>query len=215
LGVGFDRPPFLNPPYVLRDALGPSDNPFLQLTAMAAGTMPRRYVLARDRVELGPRDADDANFQLVSLPGPSGLAGTTAPHDWNRASVRYTLQGPGGEQFVPPGGAVPLLVDTGLEYTILTMPPALRPPALTLPGSATFKSGIEVKVEVPTRAGSPHVALGYEFRTGASPAPAYTPTRVVWGANNDTTQLNTGSNVLNAYDYLYDSDHGLIGFRRR
>jgi hypothetical protein len=81
LGVGFDRPPFLTPPYVLRDALGPSDNPFLQLTPMGAGTMPRRYILARDRVELGPRDTDDTNFQLVSLPGPSGLAGTTAPHD--------------------------------------------------------------------------------------------------------------------------------------
>ena len=53
LGVGFDRPPFLNPPYVLRDALGPSDNPFLQLTGMAAGTMPRGYILARDRVVLG------------------------------------------------------------------------------------------------------------------------------------------------------------------
>jgi hypothetical protein len=101
------------------------------------------------------------------------------------------LQEPGGERFVPPGGAVPLVVDTGLEYTILTMPPALRQSGLTLPGSATFKSGIEIKVEVPTRAGSAHVALGYEFHTGALRAPAYTPTRVVWGANDDTLLSST------------------------
>lgn len=125
------------------------------------------------------------------------------------------MLGPGSERFVPPQGAVPLLVDTGLEFAILTMPPALRPPTLTNPGSVTFKSGINVQVSVPAGAGSANVALHYEFRTGASSAPALAPTRVVWGENGNSTQLNTGSNLLNAYDYLYDSDRGLIGFRRR
>jgi hypothetical protein len=215
LGVGFDRPPFLNPPYVVRDLLGPSDNPFLQLAAMAAGEMPRRFILARDRIVLGPSDATEAAFNLVSLPGESGLAGEPAPRDWNRATASYTLSGPGSQRFVPPGGTVPLLVDTGLEYTILTMPPVLRPPALTNPGSTTFISGINVQVSVLTGTGSTNVALQYEFRTGASPTPAFAPTRVVWGINGNSTQLNTGSNLLNAYDYLYDSDRGFIGFHRR
>ncbi len=215
VGVGFDRPPFLNPPFVVRDLLGPSDNPFLQLAAMAAGGMPRRFILARDRIVLGPSDATEAGFSLISLSGASGLAGVTGPRDWNRATAGYILLGPGSERFVPPQGAVPLLVDTGLEFAILTMPPALRPPTLTNPGSVTFKSGINVQVSVPAGAGSANVALHYEFRTGASSAPALAPTRVVWGENGNSTQLNTGSNLLNAYDYLYDSDRGLIGFRRR
>jgi hypothetical protein len=215
LGVGFDRPPFLNPPYVVRDLLGPSDNPFLQLAAMAAGEMPRRFILARDRIVLGPDDATEAGFSLVSLPGESGLASEPVPRDWNRATAGYILSGPGSQRFVPPGGAVPLLVDTGLEYTILTMPPTLRPPALTNPGSTTFKNGINVKVSVPAGTGSTNDAVQYEFRTGASPTPAFAPTRVVWGINGNSTQLNTGSNLLNAYDYLYDSDRGLIGFRLR
>jgi hypothetical protein len=215
LGVGFDRPPFINPPLVVRDLLGPSDNPFLQLVAMAAGRIPRRFILARDRIVLGPSDATAASFSLISLPGESGLAGKDTPRDWNRANTRYILTGPGTERFVPPQGTVPLLVDTGLEDAILTMPPALRPPTLTNPGSVTFKSGINVQVSVPKGAGSANVALSYEFRTGASPAPPLAPTRVEWGTNGDSTQLNTGSNLLNAYDYLYDSDHGLIGFRQR
>jgi hypothetical protein len=214
LGVGFDRPPFLNPPYVTRDALGPFDNPFLQLEAMASGTMPRRYILTRDHVALGPGDAEDANFKLCSLPGKSGLGGTTAPYDWNTARADYTLRGSmAGEVFAPPGGSVPLLIDTGLDDAILTVPPALRPSGLTSPDSTTLKEGIDVEVNVPACNDSTESVLHYEFRTGASPAPTYAPTRVLWGVNGESTQLNTGGNILNEYDYLYDSDHGAIGFR--
>ena len=216
LGAGFDRPPFLNPPLVVRDALGPSDNPFLQLAAMAQGRMPRRYILARDRLVLGATDADAAGFKLTGLPGQSGLAGSMLPHDWKWARAGYTLRGPEpGERFTPPVGTVPLLVDTGLTYTILTVPPARRPPGFAEPGVTTLRAGIDVDVTVPARSESEPPVLSYGFRTGAQPAPAYAPTRVAWGENGDTYQLNTGSNLLNAYDYLYDSDRGLIGFRPR
>lgn len=216
LGVGFDRPPFLNPPAVVRDALGPPDNPFLQLAAMDQGRTPRRYTLARDRVVLGAADADVAGFRLTSLPGQSGLAGNTLPSDWNRVRATYALSGPApGERFAPPGDTVPLLVDTGVEYMILTVPPARRPPDLAQPGSEGLKSGIDVEVAVSARSAEDPPALTYRFRTGAQPAPAGAPTRVRWGQNGDAYQINTGSNLLNAYDYLYDSDRGLIGFRPR
>ena len=188
LGAGFDRPPFLTR-YVTRDVLGPSDNPFLQLAGMAQGQMPRRYILARDRIVLGATDADLAGFRLASLPGQSGLAGSTAPRDWNRARASYTLRGSApGERFAPPG-TVPLLVDTGLEYTILTVPPARRPPDLTQPGSRTLKSGIDVEVTVPAGSASQPPALAYGFRIGARPAPAYAPTALC----GERTALPTSS----------------------
>jgi hypothetical protein len=93
------------------------------------------------------------------------------------------------------------------------VPPARRPTGLTR--DRTLKSGIDVEVTAPAGSASEPRALAYGFRIGAQPPPAYAPKRVVWGENGATYQLNTGSNVLNAYDYLYDSDRGVIGFRPR
>jgi hypothetical protein len=135
------------------------------------------------------------------------------PFDWNRAYVTYGLNNPASNQSFSPKAAVPLLVDTGLEYTILTVPLEDRPAGFTLTGSTTLQDGIKIEVKVPERSNSDELVLSYHFRIGDPAAPAYAPTRVVWGSNKETYQLNTGSNLLNSFDYMYDSDRGVIGFR--
>jgi len=177
---------------------------------MSESKMPRRYVLSREEIVLGGPDSD---FKLAWLPGRSPMSKSEPPFDWNRAYVTYGLNNPASNKSFSPKAAVPLLVDTGLEYTILTVPLEDRPAGFTLTGSTTLQDGIKIEVKVPERSNSDELVLSYHFRIGDPAAPAYAPTRVVWGSNKETYQLNTGSNLLNSFDYMYDSDRGVIGFR--
>jgi hypothetical protein len=216
IGVGFDRAPFIRPDQMVRDTQTPSDNPFLQLEPMVSGALPRRYIFTRDHIELGPTDERVATFTSVLLPGPSGLADATGPKDWKRPLVTYVLRLPVSDAtaYTPPVGALPMLMDTGLTRTILTVPRDARPTGF---GSAEDPERFEARAQVAI-ATFPDPALRYTITTPACGEPSPDPRMtacVSWGRNGDTYALNTGSDFLNAFDYLYDSDNGRVGFRPR
>lgn len=192
LGVGFDRPA-----YTRGDLLDQSDNPFLNLEPMRGGRMPRRYMLSTHSIELGGTASLPAGFDALSLtirtPGHGG-----APNDWARPSSCYTLASSAGQRFGPV--CTKLLVDSGLPEMILTLPPAQRPAGFAC--DLRCPDGLQATV----RSGN---ALDWEFTTGEPGAPSY----VRWGANGNTTQINTGRALLDHYDYLYDADLGIVGFR--
>jgi hypothetical protein len=192
LGVGFDRPA-----YTQGDVLDQSDNPFLNLEPMRGGRMPRRYILSTHSVELGGTASLPAGFHTLSLtirtPGQGG-----APDDWARPTGCYTLTLSTGRSIGP--FCTKLLVDSGLPEMILTLPPAQRPAGLAC--DTRCPDGLQVTV----RAGN---ALNWEFTTGEPGAPRY----VRWGLNGSTTQINTGRALLEHFDYLYDADLGVVGFR--
>lgn len=191
LGVGFDRPA-----YTQADRLDQSDNPFLNLEGMRRGTMPRRYVIGMRTIWLGGAPRLPGGFRVLRLsPGTSGSAG--APADWRRPMGCYSLAADQVRQFGP--FCTKLLVDSGLPEMILTLPRPQRPPDLC---DQRCPAGMHVSV----RAGA---ALDWSFDIGDADAPAY----VRWGLNGETTQINTGRALLAHFDYLYDADQGVVGFR--
>jgi len=192
LGVGFDRTA-----YTRGDRLDQSDNPFLNLEPMRDGGMPRRYVLSTHSIELGGTASLPAGFHTLPLTiRTRGHGG--APDDWGRPSGCYTLTFSTDQRFGP--ACTKLLVDSGLPEMILTLPPAKRPAGFAC--DPRCPDGLRAAV----RAGD---ALDWEFTTGEPGAPSY----VRWGLNGNTTQINTGRVVLDHYDYLYDADLGIVGFR--
>jgi subtilisin family serine protease len=72
-----------------------------------------------------------------------------------------------------------------------------------------FPPGIEIGIVVPASRTNAVPALQYSFKTGETSQPM-SPSEVVWKAGNS---INTGANVLNGADYLFDYAHGQIGFR--
>ena len=192
LGVGFDRPA-----YTRGDLLDQSDNPFLNLEPMRDGSMPRRYMLSTHSIELGGTASSPAGFAALPLTiRTHGQGG--APDDWARPAACYTLTSSTDRHFGPV--CTKLLVDSGLPEMILTLPPSQRPAGFAC--DPRCPNGWQATI----RAGN---ALDWEFKTGEPGAPSY----VRWGLNGNTTQINTGRTLLDHFDYLYDADLGIVGFR--
>lgn len=83
---------------------------------------------------------------------------------------------------------------------MLTLPPAQRPAGFVC--NPRCPDGLRSTVH----AGN---ALDWEFTRGKSGAPSYMRS----GLNRSTTQIKTGRTLLDHFDYLYDADLGIVGFR--
>ncbi|MEZ0359944.1 hypothetical protein [Mycobacterium sp. SA01] len=180
LGVGFGRG------NTARAA--PTHNPFLNLTAMTAGTMRRGYLIGRAGLSLGLTAANVTGSwtmqQLTSAGSPA-----EGPHnDW--------LTPTGGFQ----SGSGPMhsgkvLVDTGLLDMIVE--------ADDLPSSGTVPVGTAMTITVGD--------LRYSFAVGDGGP--QTPTAVHRAPARNGTFVNTGLRALGHYDLLYDADGGILGLR--
>ncbi|WP_206244586.1 hypothetical protein [Novosphingobium terrae] len=184
LGIGFARA------YDHQPDGTPDHNPLLNLAA--AG--PRSYRLTRHGIELG---AGHEGFALVPL-------ARDAEHgDWAAAGACITL-GDGA----PSCGK--LLVDTGITGMFLTLPPEKLPAGA---GDATaLPDGTAVGIEIaPASAG--HARIGYTIHAGDRGDDAVPSSITLAGIGRRPTFVNTGVHLLNRFDYLYDADAGVIGFR--
>jgi len=185
-------------------------NAFLNLDQMKAGTMRAGYVLTQSEVQVG-LTADTKGFAYTNLI-PTGLAKVPgSPPDWQipTGTVVY-----GGNT----SATGRILVDVGIGNAYLTLPGHDTKSEVT--GNYTvnlLNSDGAVSFEVNTNPDNilkPSSDSTTGWRTEWSPYDA--------GASNGFTEseppvgdqfLNTGRNVINGFDLVYDGDGGLFGLK--
>ena len=197
VGVGFDR---AQDGSAAPAHAGPGLNPFLQLTAMVAGTIPKSYEIGSAHLVLGPGASEMATFSTVQLQRTTG----NQPADWQAPTACLAVLGS-----VPPQCGS-LLLDTGLSYAIVQVPAGVQPP--TVPAAAgtdrpTVADGQTVEVTIAALGPTPI----YRFVTGSTHAPQ----SVQWGHNlhAGSSFFNISRFALSETDYLYDATDGRVGFR--
>ena len=183
LGIGFGREHDGQPGGT------PDRNPLLTL----AGSTRRAYVITRHGIGLG---ADPGGFTMVRL------ARDAARGDWSAPPACITLDnGP------PVCGTV--LVDTGISGMFLTLPADRLPPG----DRTTFSLPIGSAIGIDLAPNLPGAHPGYTVRVGDRADPAAPSTVILSGIGRRPPFVNTGVHLLDRYDYLYDADAGIVGYR--
>ena len=177
-------------------------NPFLNLSGSRAGALHRGYLVTRDGVEIGvPASGPPAGFATVHLTRNEETG------DWVTAPACIAVA-----DHAPACGTV--LPDTGLTPMFLALPPdQVEGRALPAGNDRTLPPGTKVTITLaPATPGSKSTAA-YSFATGDMNNPL-APRRVILVGDGDRpTYVNTGVHLLNGFDYLYDADQGLVGYR--
>lgn len=197
-------------------------NVFLNVPEIVNGTYPPGYILDRYGVRFGYTTDTLAGFSFT--PVNVDLGQRTAA-----ATVRLT--GPAGSALPPYEARLPLLVDTGINYTIIT--PRTRPPAPPPPNEADWETtetaavnGSEgsrvlirdVEVSVTLGEGPNAAAWGFNTRDCGT-SPIY-PRGARLARPSEYGIVNTGRHFLASYQYLIElssrvgATTGKMGFRR-
>jgi predicted aspartyl protease len=184
LGIGFGREHDHQPGGT------PDHNPLLNLAAISS----RSYLISRQGISLG---GDRSGFVLVRLDRD------VAHQDWSAPEACITV-GDGRQSC----GTV--LVDTGITGMFLTVP-ADRLPADS-GGATSLPDGTAIAIDL-IPAGSQHAAIGYVVHTGQTKDLVAPSSVILAGIGKRPTFVNTGVRLLNMFDYLYDADMGLVGYR--
>ncbi|MEP9349352.1 hypothetical protein [Xanthobacter sp. KR7-225] len=196
LGVGFAREGD-------RQRAGtPDKNPFLNLPEMGRPGQPsalrRGYILTRQQVQVGVAPQDTAPFSTVRLESDP------ARDDWAppQACISVARR--------PPACGT-LLVDTGVTSMYLSVPATQTTDMehMNSRGEPILADGVEVAVVPPEGARAP----SYRFVVGDVANPLAPERVILVGEGRRPPFINTTVRLLNGYDYLYDADAGMIGFR--
>ena len=197
LGVGFAREGD-------RQRTGtPDKNAFLNLPEMGRPGKPRAlrrgYILTRQQVQVGvsPKDAADG-FSTIRLESDPTRDDWAPPQACISVARRDRACGT-------------LLVDTGVTSMYLSVPAAQTEGLehMNARGEPILADGAEVAVALSEGARGP----AYSFTVGDMADPV-APERVILVGNGRRPPfINTTVRLLNGYDYLYDADAGLVGFR--
>jgi hypothetical protein len=207
MGIGFDRTGYQQVPD--NDQNNQQYNPFLNLDAMKAGNMRAGYILGLKSVQLGLTTSNTSGGFAFGKLAPTGYSQVPgSPPDWQPATGRVTLTLNGEVTTHPIGEAV---IDIGISDMLLTLQ--------NQPTSGQLLTGM-VTVSL---LGSNGTAI-YTFSPTESTPQATAPSIVNWTAAQSgvfsqnqvpfsNNFVNTGRNVLNCFDYLYDAQDGYIGLR--
>jgi hypothetical protein len=185
LGVGFGRD----------SNSDPSSNALLQIEEVIGGTMRPGYVISNHPPQLTVGiPASTTDFTRLALtPASNG--------DWLAASFQGCARLPA----IPWSLCGTLLVDTGIDYSLISVPST----AMTPYDGGTVPTGSEIDFLAPAD-GS---AMTSVANLGASSL--QTPPTIEFRHPPDATPLiNTGRRVLALYDYLFDAKSGAVGFRK-
>jgi subtilase-type serine protease len=227
MGIGFDRTgygtcPEINPPPPRTDPFTPTCtpglpvanqnyNPMLNLSAMQNGEMVSGYILTPEGVVLGLTPADTAPV-LPSPPNtyayqkliPTGQVQIApSPPDWQVATGSVILNGTA----YPTGEGI---FDIGIDDMLLTLP------GFPTTGNLADSNQLEMAL-----LGLPAGTVGYSFTVGDA-SNTLGPTSVQWSAlqpgafsEGQTlfTLVNTGRDVMNAFNVLYDASNGYLGLQ--
>jgi hypothetical protein len=199
IGVGFGR----------RNRSGPQadsavdKNPFLNLAGPRAGAVHRGYLVTREGVEIGVSAAGaPAGFATVHLTRNQETG------DWSGAPACIAVA-----DHAPACGTV--LPDTGLTPMFLALPPdQVEGRALPAGSDHTLPPGTKVTITLAPATPGAKPTAGYSFATGDMDDPL-APRRVILvGQGDRPTYVNTGVHLLNGFDYFFDADAGLVGYRQ-
>jgi len=204
-GVGFDRTgPGTSPN---TDQYNQQYDAFLNIAQMQAGTMIAGYILSQDSVQLGLTNTT-TGFAYTNLV-PTGLAQVPgSPPDWQApmGTVVYdgVAYGPGQ-----------LVLDIGIPHGILTLPGQPTTGSnVTLPMTVNLiNSGGAISYQINNStenilnpvADSESAAIGW-----------FSPLAGNFSENQPPYQnqlFNTGRDVLNAFNFLYDATNGFLGVK--
>lgn len=202
-GVGFDR---------TGNGTSPNDNAhnqqynaFLNISQMAAGEMAAGFIIQQDQVQLGLTEATTGFAYTNLLPtGYTQPAPNVSP-DWQAPTGTLVYD---GQEY----GTGQVVVDIGINTGILTLP------GQPTSGTATFSEDTALVVNLLNSGG----AVSYTINGVAGNY--LDPTAVSWFAplpgdfseNQPPMQnqfFNTGRNVINAFDFLYDGANGYAGLK--
>jgi hypothetical protein len=199
-GVGFDRTGQGTSPN--NNSYNQQYNAFLNVLQMRASppTMRAGFVLAQSGVQLG-LTAANSGYAYTNLI-PTGLAqNPPSPPDWQAPMGNVVY---GGTTYA----TGQLVVDTGINFSILT-----------LPGLSGATAAPPLTVNLLNSGG----AVSYDITSDVSNTLAPTAISVFpplagnFSENAGTTRdqfFNTGRRVLNAFDFLYDAVDGYVGLAR-
>jgi hypothetical protein len=217
IGVGFGRGGNREGPP------GPEKNPFLNVASTGSGHDPPRhgYIVSRVGVQIGLTGADPGDGYVTVQ-----LARDDQRQDWSGAPACITIN-----DRTPACGTV--LPDTGVAAMFLALPASEEqasagssgtdrglPPgskvtislapgasAPTAPAPAASAPGVSVS------GASASAIASYSFRVGDVSNPL-SPARVTLvGRGDRPTFVNTSVHLLNGFDYLFDADKGIVGYR--
>jgi hypothetical protein len=207
IGVGFGRRGNREGPP------GPEKNPFLNLAGTGSGhdALRRGYIVSSAGIQIGLTGADPGDgYVTVQLPWDDER------QDWSGASACITI-----DERAPACGTV--LPDTGVNGMFLSLPASeeearagSRATDRSLPPGTKVTILLAPGNAAPGNAAPEALAQGvasYSFRIGDVSSP-FAPTRVTLvGRGDRPTFVNTGVHLLNGFDYLFDADKGVVGYR--
>jgi hypothetical protein len=176
-------------------------NPFLNTTAKVAR---RGYAVSRDGVQVGlPSAGAGSDYVAVQLRWDEEVK------DWSPAPACITINDR------TPAACGTVLPDTGLTVMFLRVPPS-QEDGISLPTGTDRTLPPGTKVSVALAPDAPNGAkASYSFRVGDVSDPL-APSRVILVKPNDRGAfVNTGVHLYNGFDYLFDADKGIVGYRPR
>ena len=196
IGVGFGR-------RSRSQSEGTADNnPFLNISGADTPGLHRGYIVTRDGVQIGvPAAGVPGPYATVQLPRSEETG------EWSGAPACIAV-----EDHAPACGSV--LLDTGVTNMFLAVPPdQVERRALATGSDHTLPPGTKITITLaPATPGAKATAV-YSFSVGDQANPL-APRRVLLvGRGDRPTFVNTSVNVLNGFDYLYDADAGIVGYR--
>jgi hypothetical protein len=197
IGIGFGR-----------RGLGPPErdkNPFLNLADRGSGQVGARrgYVVTRDGVQVGLGGADPAK-DYVTVP----LRWNDERQDWSGAPACIAINDR------TPAACGTVLPDTGVAGMFLAIP-ASQEGTDTLPTTTdrTLLPGTKVTISLAPDASTKGGIASYSFRVGDAADPLAPSRLTLVGHGDRPIFVNTSLHLFNGFDYLFDADKGVVGYR--
>lgn len=202
VGVGFDRTGMGTAPE--NNAYNQQRNLFLNIDQMKSGSVRSGYIITQQGVQLGLTQANASEGFAFGKLLPTGFKQVAgSPPDWQAPLGSVTYQG----KSYAPGQVV---VDMGSSRGLLTLPGQ--------PTTGTIPDGAQLSLSLLGTQGQ--VAVNW---TGGNTSDVLYPDGVSWAAlqkgrfsenKRTNTFANTGRDVLNGFDILYDATDGFYGLRQ-
>jgi hypothetical protein len=202
-GVGFDRTGRGTTPN--NDAHNQQYNAFFNLGAMVDGSMLPGFIVQKEQVQLGLTSATTGFAYTNLLPtGYSQPAAGIVP-DWQAPTGTLVY---GGVE----SGTGQVVVDIGINSGILTLPGQPQT------GMADFSAENSLVVHLLNSGGEVSYVINGEEGNYLDPTSTswFAPLPGDFSENQPPMQdqfFNTGRNVINAFDFLYDGLNGYTGVR--
>jgi hypothetical protein len=198
IGVGFARRGNREGP------TGPGINPFLNLggNGSSHNGLRRGYIVSSAGIQLGLTGADPGDgYVTVQLPWDEQR------QDWSPAPACITIDDR------TPAACGTVLPDTGVTGMFLSLPTSEEQASVGSGGpDRSLPPGAKVTISLASDAATSGAA-SYSFRVGDVSNPL-APARVTLvGRGDRPTFVNTGVHLFNGFDYLFDADRGVVGYR--